>query len=447
MRMNTRSAAFRFLFGTLALAALACAAPVPAGPAATLTPTMTPTSESTETAEGTPPPAPTGLTPAPGSPPPRDCVPPGNATLPAQPPVFADYVATLQGYLSGGGSIAGLQTALSSWGGLTAEAGGIVADQDLTGDGIAEIVVAVQAPAAQFPDIFPAPPGDLYIYGCVGGSYQTLYGDYSTPDRPTPDIVAVQDLNVNGRAEVVYTTHYCGAHTCMYALQAVEWQPETAVFANLITGATDIPSGAFAIDNQDGGTSEILVEVGLIGSAGAGPQRQHRDTYAWDGAGFTLSRSIITTPVEEWYPIHYLQDGDRLSETGYPAVAVTLYQQVLDLPEPRVLIDESEIPALRAYARYRMMIALVLLGDLAAAQQQYDSLWALYGPHPEEPGAGFASLADAFWGAYSATQHVGRACTAVRQYAEANPASYEALNQFGYANRLYGPVELCPHDE
>src|SRR5687768_12858328 len=115
------------------------------------------------------------------------CPSPGTATLPTAPPTFADYATTIEAFLSGGGSISDLQSTLGSWGGITDQAGGVVSGQDLTGDGAPDVVVAVQAPLEQFPDTAIGPPGDLYIYGCVGGAYELLFGDYSTPDRVTPD--------------------------------------------------------------------------------------------------------------------------------------------------------------------------------------------------------------------------------------------------------------------
>lgn len=375
-----------------------------------------------------------------------ECPAPGSATLPNTPPTFADYADTIEAYLSGGGSIEELQQTLGTWGGITNEAGGVVATEDLTGDDVPEVVMTVQAPVAQFPD-FSFPPGDLYIYGCAGGAYETLYGDYSTPDRPTPDLVSVEDINEDGRSDVVYTTHYCGAHTCGYNVHALSWQPATSVFAELMPEVTGVPNATIGVANEDGGTTEIIVDVGAIGSAGAGPQRLARDTYVWNGSMYELGSHEITTPMENWFPIHYIMDADDAMDRGELEIAILKYQQMIDLPDPKTLmVGADEIPALEAYARYRIMVAQVMLGDMTAAQATHDALFAEYDAAPDKPGAGFAAMANTFWIQYAATPNVKSACGAVIAYGQAQPQAFEILNMFGYANKYYEAVDLCPFE-
>jgi hypothetical protein len=374
------------------------------------------------------------------------CPSPGTATLPTAPPAFADYATTIEAFLSGGGSISDLQSTLGSWGGIDDNAGSVVSGQDLTGDGVPEVVVAVQAPLDQFPDAVTGPPGDLYIFGCASGAYELLFGDYSTPDRVTPDIVTVEDLNQNGRADLAYSTHYCGASTCSYDLHVLEWNPASSVFSEILPDVSGVPSATFTIKNDDGGTSEIVVENGGYGSVGAGPQRFFEDTYAWNGTIFALSESAVTTPSEEWFPIHYIQDADKQLEAGFPPIAITLYQQLIDLPDPQVFIDDDEIPALEAYARFRLVVAFVLNGNIPEAGSMYDSLFAEYDADPDKPGADFAAMADVFWQTYNDGQSVASACSATVDYAEANPTSFEVLNSFGYANRVYEAQDMCPFE-
>jgi len=437
------------------LAALACNTPGPAAstPAsATVAPTVAaPTVEptlSTSVAN------PTSLSPA-GTTQAAACPAQGDARLPAQPPVFADYATTIEAFLSGGGPLVDLESTLTNWGAigdasgaLFGDGGRVISGSDLTGDGSPELIVAVQAPVSQFPDL-PAPPGDLYIYGCEDSAYTLLFGDYSTPDRPVPTIIDVADLDGDGVDEVVYATYYCGAHTCVYHVYALRWSTSSLIFSDLLAGepsAAEVPYADIHVENVDATPSlEVVVDVGGIGSAGAGPQRLTRNTYSWNGSILALSSQVITTPESEWFPIHYLMDGDAATEGADYATAISAYQHVIDDPNPKTLIDSAaEPPALKAYARYRQMVTYVLMGQVNEAEMLHDALFAEYDTDPGRPGASFATMADLFWTEFSSSNSVASACAPVVAYAEGDAESYRVLNDFGYANRYYQPVDLCP---
>jgi hypothetical protein len=397
---------------------------------------------------------PTSLSPA-GTTQAAACPAPGDARLPAQPPVFADYATTIEAFLSGGGSLADLEATLTNWGAIGdasgamfGDGGEVVIGHDLTGDGSPEVIAAVQAPISQFPD-FPAPPGDLYIYGCDNSAYALLFGDYSTPDRPVPTIIDAADLDGDGVDEVVYATYFCGASTCVYHTYALRWSASSLVFSDLLAGepsAAEVPYATIHVENADSTPSlEVVIDVGRFGSAGAGPQRAMKNTYSWAGSVLALSSQVITTPESEWYPIHYLQDGDRAAEEADYATAISAYQHVIDDPNPKTLIDEgAEPPALRAYARYRQMITYALMGQISQAQSLHDALFAEYDADPGKAGASFAAMADLFWTEFSGSNSIVSACAPVVAYSEGDAERYQVLNNFGYANRYYQPVDLCP---
>lgn len=446
---------FRPAVFLLILAGLACSAPggapadtpVPSQPAPNLTadsatsPVATPSVTPLLVVTATPPPLPA-----------EQCPEPGSATLPAAPPIFAEYAATIQDFLTGGGSAADLRTALENWGGINANVGEVHSEYDYTGDSVPEIVVVVQAPPEQFPNGGDYPV-DLYIYGCSDGAYTLLYADYTTPDRPAPREMHVisgnLDLNANGRLDLLYQITNCGAHTCFPAPILIEWDPASGIFRELSTSMQAAPYGEIRVTNTDGGEFyEIEIDGGSIGSAGAGPQRQYLDTYRWDGVQYTLAEHVVTTPESEWYPIHWLMDADDAFEQADYAGAIALYQHVIDDPNPRYLgmsglSGVDEMRALRAYARYRIMVSHAAMSDERAAQAVYDQLSAEYAANPSAPGGGFFLLADVFWRNYSSTQDVSAACLSTVEAATANAESFSILNTFGYGNKYYEPSSLC----
>ncbi|MGF1505222.1 MAG: hypothetical protein ACFB51_08875, partial [Anaerolineae bacterium] len=68
-------------------------------------------------------------------------------------------------------------------------------------------------------------------------------------------------------------------------------------------------------------------------------------------------------------------------------------------------------------------------------------------PLPEfgdNPGVEFAEMADIWWGAFQDTGDQGVACNQVIDYIRDNPLAIDVLNAFGYANREYTAVDVCP---
>jgi hypothetical protein len=343
--------------------------------------------------------------------------------------------------------VEGLEPGLRNWGSITEHVGGVITDADLTGDGIPEVIIVVHAPREQFPDAVFV-PGDLYIYGCEGGAYTLLYADFSHPERPAPEILFAGDLNRTGSDNLVYTvSQTCGAHTCFIMFYALSYDAASGQVVNLLQIDADdegLPNARASVVDSDGdGVSEIVVDTGGIGSAGAGPQRTYRVTHVWDGAAYVPGESVQTS--ENW-PIHFLQDADAAAEEGDYEGALAIYQQMLDDPDPpRFIGIDGEILMLQRYARYRIMLMHVLLGDDASALLTYQALYDEIEPGDTSPEAGFPILADLFWQEYSRSPNVANACQVVVDYAASHPEMYSILNEFGYANRQYMVEDMCPY--
>lgn len=441
---------------SLALAALGCSiggtagsTPVyPPTPAASAQPTVTPAPAQSSQAgqpSATPYAEPTTAVPPTAAPSAQTfdaACGTGSAALPANLPKFADYADTILATINAHSSVQAIDQGLRAWSAITDKIGVVRGSDDLTGDGAAELLVIVQAPQAQFPDAVAGLPGDLYIYGCANGRASLLFADTSTPDRSAPELVTVADLNSDHVNEVVYLTHNCGASTCFIMPHVIEWNASAGKFETIFPENDAVPAGRMDIKDVDGdGMSEIILHVGGLGSAGAGPQRSYDETWAWNGTAYALKTRVVTS---QQYPIHYLNDADTAVAKGDVASALPLYQHVIDDPNPLVFVTQDEIPALKAYAYYRLMLAEALTGDSAGAQAAHAALATQFANTPAAPGASFAQLADVFWKAYQPKSDAKAGCAQVIAFATANPDSFAALNNFGYSNLTYKPEDLCP---
>jgi hypothetical protein len=405
-------------------------APPPPSPSPTTEPTLVPTltaaAGSTETS--TPVSSPTPVIPS-------ACPPPGEPSAPDRPAAFADYPGVMAAFLSAGGSAGSLERMLRDWQAITNEVG-VVRSLDITGDMDPEIVVALIDPLPQVAP--PWSPGEVLIFQCRGGAVVPAYQGRTViegePEEYAFVLRQVEDVNGTGRADVVYVASACGANTCWDRLHVVEW--DGAGFVNRVPDMA-----AYAYPTFSVGEGRIQVDVGGIGSAGAGYQRSYREAWEWDGRQFIVTQQLVGPPTAL---VHYLHDGDDALSRGDYGEAIGRYRAVFDddsLPAGLFLeTDELGRAVVSAYARFKLVVTYAASGDGRGAQSQYESLMD---EHPDgTPGFPYALLGQTFWIDFVANASLSSACAVAVGSAESNPILAEQLYA-GYANPEYEPADLC----
>lgn len=429
---------------------LAAFADIPTpGPAAspTVEASATPEPQETPTAES----APTATTRPADPADPSACVAPGAATLPGASPGFDAYPALLAEYLSAGGGIGQLRDALAQWGAIreteVGTFGQVEAEHDFDGDGANDVLIT--ALHVEIAPVSSEPPGALFVYTCVDGGYELAYTDADSEDMQAssvPEVLALHDLTGDGLTDILFERTSCGAHTCYQNIQGLYWDeadppagPELMLDVPIDAPYAEIE----APEPAEGEPAQVVVNVGMIGSVGAGPQRTWRDVYAWDGETLARIEHEATSPA---HPIHLINEADDLFLAGSYADAISLFRRSYEDPtlDREWGIYEGWEQDLEAYARYRIMLAHVLLDDQQQAGAFYESLQADF-PEPDEPGGLFAQWADLFWTEYQASGGVIAACSAVLETIDPDLPELP-LNMFGYANRFYEPAEMCPFE-
>lgn len=408
-------------------------------------PPETPTGAPTETPDATPAPDATE-TPAEAA----SCVAPGGATLPGGSPAFDTYGDTFEEYLSAGGAIGQLRETLQQWDAIVETQAGtfgmVDAEHDLTGDGALDVVISVVNPEAE-PLTF-IPPGRLFVYYCADGVYELAYTDAGTDDAQAglPEVVALEDVTGDGIADVLHASSTCGAHTCFVNVQGARWSDDASEFVQLFEEPVSEPYAEVEVLDETGDdVGDVVVDVGMIGSVGAGPQRTWRDVYTWQGEGFERVEHEATSPA---HPIHLINEADDLLLSGEYADAIPLLQRSYEDPllDREWALYEGWEADLEAYARYRVMLSHVALGADEQAQAVYERLVEDF-PTADVPGGVFAGWAETFWSAYQPGGSAGAGCEAVLALVDTPDFDVIPLNQYGYANRQYDPQEMCPLDE
>ena len=176
-----------------------------------------------------------------------------------------------------------------------------------------DVVVVALMPEAD-PDYVPwlMPTGGLFVYVSAGmGRFDLAYEELPGAGYSYPQIGSLDDLDGDGRNDLLYTVRTCGAHTCFHALKGVRWDA-SGHWEPLFVEPIDVPGAEFrVVDSTEGQAREIVVQVGMIDSVGAGPQRTFEHTYRWDGV-YRAGRGARNLQ----HPIHLINDADVLLDQG-----------------------------------------------------------------------------------------------------------------------------------
>jgi|GEM_PF-389172 len=318
-------------------------------------------------------------------------------------------------------------------------------EADLDGDGDSEIVLSLWQ---QSEGILPL--GTVLILDQANGQYRLAYQAGTAAAAPdtlySPALLKVEDINGDSVPEVLYTSTDCGAHTCFLTIWGVAWHG---------TGYTSLfprpPSMAYPVlsltDTNGDSKLEIVLKGGVIGSVGAGLQRERTEVYAWRNGQYELASTAYEPSPYLYFKI--MDANEALAKGDYER-AISLYHQALTDDEllawkPMMADDKAkeaevarkEIDGLRAFALFRLLQVQGLAGDKVAARQ------ALADLHQRYPTSALGEAGDHYWQRFEASSDPVAACAEAQPIIEAHPEVLEPLNGYGYANPDFSAVDIC----
>jgi hypothetical protein len=276
---------------------------------------------------------------------------------------------------------------------------GFRAAEDLTGDGVAEILFSF----IETPEMLPAEGGGGYarffkLVGWDGAGYVELLPE-QFPGRPA---IAV----FNGDGELA--------------------------------------------DRDGDGLKELILRGGAPTPGLGHPlTRTKTATWGWAGSSFALRCISLGAPT---YRFQAVEDGDAAMLCQDLDAAIESYQRAIfdesllawegdELGLTPALEDERAV--LSAYSRYRLMLVHFFKGTGNAASVVYTSLTEKF--PPGSPGGIYAELATAFWNEWLMTAKLPASCAAA--IAQADEWGLAPLaDSYGYYSALYAaPAYLCPY--
>lgn len=343
-------------------------------------------------------------------------------------------------------------------------------ERDLTGDGVAELIYGWSY---------------VYIFGCRDGKYEMLLKAPADEFYYSPYILAADDMNLDGVAELVFASVADNGPTLEFRIfewngsqfqsliQAIEFE-QPVDYAPL-----EDPRIMDIYDTDGNGTLELVLTGGIPRGAAyinGLPFREETWIFTWNGANFVAGYFKYAPPQ---YRFQAVQDGDRAALAGDYDEALDYYQQAIFsdklewwseerrhylqdtyydtggtlIPSPTP--DPNEYPNLAAYSRFRIMLLYILRGWLPEAQTVYDALQERF---PDgKSGHAYAEMATAFWEEYMISQDVGLACDKAINFAKVHPSDtlvylgniLDSRNItgsifHGWQSLEYGAQGICP---
>lgn len=358
------------------------------------------------------------------------CPPLAEPPSPPQPPAGQDRGATIARYLSDGASIPALDNLLRTEWGLLGETATFRSDLDFTGEGTADILLAVAAPDTG---------GALFVFGCANGRYLPLYDNLTGGDLP-PQIILAGDMNYDGTADLLYTAYICDAASgedCAYDTQLLAWDAGSGRFTSLLTRPITSAEPPAPNDVDSDQVLELVVRLTDSGSVATGPLRTGVNIYDWNGAAYVLSITQLDPPR---FKIQVIHEADNAFNRLEIEEAISLYELANRDATLRYWYND-EPAALNSYALYRLLVAFAyteddrMLPSYQAALQNY--------PDPATAPV-YALMTTTFWDAFQVSYNMHSACAAVQSVIAARPEALGLLNRYGSRNPTYTAGDLCP---
>jgi hypothetical protein len=357
---------------------------------------------------------------------------PTPVVMPERPDQFAQYAPTIVAYLNDTcGDQDALRIMLEDWGALRHATDLLRVDVDDDGSGELLLVIVNPSPVNAING-----EGDLLVLDYGDKGYQVGYSAAEGSVLPDPSLIEVGDLNADGLTEIAYSSTACGAHTCFSSVHVAA--SGAGSYQDLAAGEIEMAyADPYFSDWDNDGVLDLVMHGGLIGSIGAGPQRERTEVYRWDGLAYVLSDTV--NDYSNFLYFRVLDANQALLERDYEK-AVALYREAVDNPRLETWMEESEREGLSGFSRYRLVLTHLLMGDVGLAQTTRLELLN------QQPDNIYAQVATVLWDSYNTNEDLRAACEEVGAFARSHPETAEVLNDYGYSNPSFTVDEVCPSE-
>jgi hypothetical protein len=256
-----------------------------------------------------------------------------------------------------------------------------------------------------------------------------------------PQLRHIEDVNADGKTEVLIEQHWCGAHTCFTGLTVGRWNGRA--WHDLAERRIEQAFTDLTIEDSDGdGALEFTLHGGTFGSVGAGLQRPHTLVYDWlDGA----YRLVEDRPDPSGHPYYLMLDANAALATGSWDRALELTTEAVQNPRFEDLVaPEEEVRKRRivSYAAVEAMLVYAHRGDV----EQMEAVLAQALEHDFAGPNIYTKAARRLIGVYQETGDVVQACAAMEDVVAQRSDEAVFFQWYGYNTARLTVDQICPLD-
>jgi len=264
---------------------------------------------------------------------------------------------------------------------------------------------------------------------------------------PNPRIVADVDVTGDGLSDLSVATGECASASCYDGLTIISAHGHGGALQIISNEVQPLlfPTWRFVPAGQ-GPAKDLQAVEGTTSDFEAGPQRTVTDTWAFDGLVFTRTNTVTSPAVYRIHALHdgdeaFQRKDFTQADTFYQQV---VYDPNLKSWESMSTMKEEE-KVLAAFALVRLMQTSAVRNDSVGVQTAYDSLVGAVPAGKNTSGEIYLRMGKVFYDTFTQTDDYARACDAVVKFAEKEPDSYGQLGPetFGYSNTDYTADDMC----
>lgn len=354
-----------------------------------------------------------------------------EVALPECPADFADYPDAILALLNTeGADVSTLDEFLTACNAVLAD--GMVS-AELTGDELEDLVVVYVNPTSDT----AALETELLILNGTDAGYELGHRAGAAGEVR---VLATEDINDDEQADVVWVDTNCGASTCFDTVKIYSWTGQrwsNWAEANITMAYADV---SITDTSADGQGREIMLDGGVYGSVGAGPQRSRTETWGSpDGEPYTL---LDTTYASSNCLYHKVLDANRAfaaaPEQGFEEAEALYTDAVSDGTLVGCWVRENEIDELQSFSYFRLALIAAYQGVSDVAGDLIGSSALLF------PDNAYTKVGDVWLSAFEEGASVAAACDAVLEYLDEAPEAWQLLADYGYANPSFTAEDVCP---
>lgn len=310
----------------------------------------------------------------------------------------------------------------------------MIVEQDINGDGFNDLLITYGRQSA----VERRERMDLALFHWEGDG---LVLELRARAMGEVSLLAVGDVNEDGRQDLIWTDETCGESVCYTKVHVESWDSAAGAWepwssAPLAMVNADVK----LIDAGDLGNGlAIQMQGGVHDHPLAGPQRARADIWASrNGQPFALLTREYGPTRSLYHVVMEAHQKTLESPRQNLSQAQSLYRAALADHGLETWHDVSEQSYLRAFSLWRLAIIASYQDHPSIAQEIVAVLKQAY------PGSPFTSLSEVWLQAYTGSEDPIVACAAAQVHVGTNPATWQPFGAFGYANPGLPPSTICP---